>query len=365
MMTPNKTVFNLLHSNAKGGIEQMFLNYTKLLQNIGYQLVCIVPPDCAYLSELTAMKTTLEFIDVNNYYDIFASLRLQKLIKKYQPVFLFSHKGRSHSMVQHWQRFFAKKHRPVTIGVCHGCHKRMANFDAVIVVSQFLIATFQQQNYQGKLFHLSNFMPTNDILPNNPQIGTKNLPLKNQQKCKVNYTLGILGRLSPEKNIDLALHALARIKQQQPQLDFSLIIAGDGDEKAHLLELTQQLNLTHEVQFIGWITDKAIFFQQIDALLLPSTFESFGMIILEAFNHHTPVIASRVGGPAEIIHHGKNGLLFTNNDVIDLTKQFIHFMNNPKLAEQLSEQGYTSLIESYSETAAIVNLKNILQTLSY
>lgn len=148
----SQIVFNLLHSAERGGIEEMYINYTSILQSLNYYVICIIPPDFKYIRELNNLNINYKFLNIRNYYDMIATYNLHKLIKKHQPKFIFSHKGRSHSIVNHWQRFYKTKYEPITFSVCHGCDKRTEDFDCVIVVSRYLLNTFQKNLIQVRCF---------------------------------------------------------------------------------------------------------------------------------------------------------------------------------------------------------------------
>jgi glycogen(starch) synthase len=70
-------------------------------------------------------------------------------------------------------------------------------------------------------------------------------------------------------------------------------------------------------------------------LVVPSRYEPFGMVILEGMLHGLPIIASAVGGPAEILHDEHTGLLFPPMDVAALSRQLIRLVHNAGLRQQL------------------------------
>ena len=344
-------IFNLLHSNLRGGIEQMYLYYSEILASLEYEVICIVPSDFQYFDELNKLPVKIQIFDVHGYYDLFATYQLHRLIKRFRPLFLISHKGRSHSIVAHWQRFFAQTSRPISIGVSHGCIKRSKHFDVMICVSHYLTEWLIKDKYQGKLFCIPNFQPINPI----PQV--------DKREGFDTFRLGVLSRLSKEKNVSLALEALRIIKNKYPDQKIHLTIAGDGDCAADLREQTNTLKLTEQVSFVGWINDKDQFFASIDALLFPSYYEPFGIIILEAFNHQIPVIAANAFGPAEIITNQHNGLLFENHNAEDLARQIQWLFNHPSAYHAIAQEGYKTLVEKYSPKTPQSLLQKVINNL--
>ncbi|MBV7433663.1 glycosyltransferase family 4 protein [Cardiobacteriaceae bacterium TAE3-ERU3] len=291
-------------------------------------------------------------LNIKGCYDIKATYRLHQLIKQYKPQFLLSHNGHSHSIVAHWMRFFRRwsPHKPTTIGISHGCLKRTQHFDALLCVSQYLANEAQQSGYRNPIWHMPNFLAS--------------LPANTVKSDHASLVFGLLSRLSPEKNIGLAIESLAIIKQRHPELDIKLAIAGDGECRDELEQQIIAHGLEKHVSLHGWIGDKDRFFANIDVLLLPSIRESFGLIILEAFACQTPVIASSIQGPAEIIKHDHNGLLFPSGNAEQLAENMLKCATDKQLRTKLALNGKHSLEEHYLSEHAKKSLNEILKSLS-
>ncbi len=133
-----------------------------------------------------------------------------------------------------------------------------------------------------------------------------------------------VGRLSHEKGVDVLLKAL-----QLTQKDFtcSLTIVGDGSERKNLEALAQSLDLK-ETTFLGFQTSVTDFFQQADALVMPSRREGLPLTLIEALCSGLPVIASRVGGIPDFVTSGKNGLLCEPDDPAALAQQLGAFLKD-------------------------------------
>lgn len=101
-------------------------------------------------------------------------------------------------------------------------------------------------------------------------------------------TLLWAGRLEPIKGLVIALRALAKCNESQ----ISLLVAGSGSDRARMEDLTQQLGLTRQVEFLGQIPheDMSTLFQSCDAFLFTSMRESFGSVVLEALVHGLPIV---------------------------------------------------------------------------
>lgn len=132
-------------------------------------------------------------------------------------------------------------------------------------------------------------------------------------------TLVYLGRINPEKGIDVLLKALAEIAE----LPWKMKIYGTGRARdvAPLLKLCKTLDLDSRVDWEGHIDDVYPALAGATALVLPSTVpEAFGLVILEAFSQGCPVVTTSNGAQREIVTDGVDGLLVAPGDVKALSK---------------------------------------------
>jgi len=126
-----------------------------------------------------------------------------------------------------------------------------------------------------------------------------------------------VGRLAPIKGLETLLEAMARL----PARPFLLIVGGDQDEPqnghvAHLRRLVATLDLTDSVRFLGAQPQERLrlFYAASEATVMPSYYESFGMVALEAMACGSPVIASNVGGLTTTVRDGVTGFLVPDGD---------------------------------------------------
>lgn len=121
-----------------------------------------------------------------------------------------------------------------------------------------------------------------------------------------------LGRLAPVKGLAFALRALA---EPNPLPGVHWHVLGEGPLAAELARLAESMGLAASVSFLGFRADALAFLAHADALLMPSLHEGLPYTLLEAMALGTPVLASRVGGLAEVIEHERTGLLFPVGNV--------------------------------------------------
>ncbi len=123
-------------------------------------------------------------------------------------------------------------------------------------------------------------------------------------------SLLFLGRLSPEKGLDVLLRALA-LPSARP---FHLDVVGDGPERAALERATRAAGLAAHVAFHGFQPDVAPYLAGADALVMPSRREGLPMALIEAVAAARPIVATAVGGIPELVTPGENGELAAPDD---------------------------------------------------
>ena len=132
-----------------------------------------------------------------------------------------------------------------------------------------------------------------------------------------------------EKRLDLLLEAYAKI--QNIFEDARLTIVGDGPEKNNLFNLVKNLNIEQYVKFPGFLSKEEIasLLQKSSALVLNSDVETFGVALVEAMASGIPVIATRCGGPADIVT-SETGYLIKKGNVEELYQFMLKMIENYK-----------------------------------
>src|SRR2546430_15094666 len=111
--------------------------------------------------------------------------------------------------------------------------------------------------------------------------------------------IGVVGRLSPEKGVDLFLDACAGLARNG--LVFSALVVGDGPERGRLEARCRQLALEPCVQVLGQISDVDVVYRHLDLLVLPSRSEGLPNTLLEAMCADVPVVATAAGAVAGVV----------------------------------------------------------------
>lgn len=150
-----------------------------------------------------------------------------------------------------------------------------------------------------------------------------------------------VGRIDPIKSVETLLKAM-RILHSQAHL---LIIGGeDGSrELQSLKKMAGKLGITNKVSFLEAKpqTILSYYYSAAEMFILPSIYESFGLVALESMACGTPVIASRVGGIPEIVEHGKTGFLITAGDEKEMAGRIECLLKNNRLSNSMALQAHS------------------------
>jgi glycosyltransferase involved in cell wall biosynthesis len=130
--------------------------------------------------------------------------------------------------------------------------------------------------------------------------------------------VGVIGRLSSEKGVDVFLEALSLLRDRG--INVSGVIAGDGPERAALEADTRARGLTASVALLGAVQPIAPLYRELDAIVIPSRSEGLPNVLLEACRLDTPFLATRVGGIPEIVSPNRAGILVEPGRAADLAE---------------------------------------------
>lgn len=172
-----------------------------------------------------------------------------------------------------------------------------------------------------------------------------------------------LGRLAGNKGCDYLVKAMPKVLEKFPET--KLIICGDGEEKAHILDLITQFGIGPSITFLGTATfDKLVelYYTSI-AYIFPSInrLEAFGIVQLEAMANYTAVVASDIPGPNAVMEPGQSGLLVTKQDPEALAAAIISILADPEKAKAMGRRGRELVETKYNWKTIVKQVEVIYQ----
>ncbi|SDC61612.1 glycosyltransferase family 4 protein [Actinokineospora iranica] len=142
------------------------------------------------------------------------------------------------------------------------------------------------------------------------------------------------GRLEWEKGVHDLVAALPRVRRSHPGT--RLVVAGKGSQATPLVELCRKLRVRRAVDFVGHLSDPELgaMLAAADAVVLPSRYEPFGIVALEAAAAGAPLVSSTAGGLGEVVIEGKTGLSFAPGDADGIAAAVRQVLDDPAGARQ-------------------------------
>lgn len=158
--------------------------------------------------------------------------------------------------------------------------------------------------------------------------------------------VGVFGRAVPQKGIEVAIDAFPRVRAVHPAA--RLVVVGDGPLRPVLERRARRAGLGDGVVFTGWIERAADLMPACDVVVIPSRWEGFGLVALEAMASSRAIVASRVDALEEIVVDGETGLLVSPDDPGPLADAVTDLLGNPARAAALGAGGLARLRQEYS-----------------
>lgn len=173
--------------------------------------------------------------------------------------------------------------------------------------------------------------------------------------------VGIVGRLVPIKNHRIFLDAAKQILDARPGSKVKFLVIGDGELGGYLKEYAKKIMLGEDVRFTGWMDDLPAVYSDLDIVALTSLNEGTPVSLIEAMASARPVVATSVGGVADIVRDGYNGLLAGSNDAGDFSRKLLRLIDDKKMRIEFGERGRELVREKYSKDRLVKDIKDLYE----
>ena len=212
--------------------------------------------------------------------------------------------------------------------------------DQVVLVNQGMLTHPKLKKQKIKYQIVNNGIPTT---PTNSGDATYS---RIEDFCKGRFTLGSIGRLSPEKGYKYLIKAFSLLVKKG--VDACLVIIGEGEEAFMLAQMVEDMGISHSVFFAGYLNHAGNYIPNFDVYVIPSLTEGLPITLLEAMKAQIPVIASRVGGIPEVLDQGQCGILVQPGNAEDLFENVLRFYHHRNEFCQLSQRAYLKFAKNYT-----------------
>lgn len=344
--TRRKTVLHLIDTTGPGGAETVFIQLADRLRGRGYRSIVVIRGPGWVHDELRRRQLEPVVMDAKGSFAVGFLFRLIRLAKREKVDLIQSHLLGSnvyaamlglvigkpvvatyHGMVDvnPRERFRRLKQQVMRWGI--RCY---------VAVSQSLADAIQKQ---GLLEESKTHVVYNGV---DPEAFARDEDQDLRRQLGINEGVklwGCLGNVRPAKAYDVLIDAMALIQDEHPSLH--VVVAGHqrASLMAQLKERMDALGVGHRIHFIGFVGDSAAFLRQLDYFVLPSRSEGFSIATIEAMMAGLPIVATRCGGPEEILTHEETGWLVNPDNPRALAEAMLRLSSNDTLAQKLAAAG--------------------------
>lgn len=173
-------------------------------------------------------------------------------------------------------------------------------------------------------------------------------PMRNQFASPAQKIIVYVGRMVLEKGVQVLLHAAPSVLAAEPGTRFLMV--GTGYYLDDLKRQADALNISHNVQWLGYVSDEDLLrlYKIADVVCIPSLYEPFGIVALEGMAAQVPVVTSDAGGLTDFVEHMQTGVTTYAGDSGSLAWGLLEVLRNPPLAERLRKDAYDKVRHIYN-----------------
>lgn len=189
--------------------------------------------------------------------------------------------------------------------------------------------------------------------------GVPDLPLNPMPRADSGPMIGAVGRFTREKGLDLVIRALSSLHE-----DVACILIGDGPERASLERLAAELGVSERLTMTGWVERPRDYLPGLDVVAMPSRFEAFGLVAIEAALAQRPVVAAAVDGIPDAVVDGETGVLVPPDDPIALAEAIALLLGDPRRREEMGRQGRSRALDRFSVSRMARSYESVYRRLA-
>lgn len=385
-MTSRKIkVVQLITRLIKGGAQKVCLDIIEYLPKDKYEVCLIAGPDTGSEGSLWQQAKGIKDInikgikemvrEVSSLKDIIALIKLCCLFKTTKPDIVHCHTSKAGFVgcvaaklagvpviiySPHGHLFAPQAHIPGVSGnrirlKLFYLLRKSASFFATRVIA--LNHADRNEQVTLKLAPARKY----EVVYNGTEMINSQLAIRNY-KFKDHYPLlATVGRLTPEKGHAYLLEAVKLVKSKYPSV--LLLVIGDGILRNRLETVSIESGIKDNVRFVGLQDNPSDLVKDADLFVLPSLYEAFGLVLLEAMALRKAVIASKVNGIPEVVIDNETGILVPPAQSTMLAEAIINLAQNKELAEKMGIAGYKRVNELFSREKMVSNFDNLYQRL--
>ncbi len=254
--------------------------------------------------------------------------------------------------------------------------EKRIKFSITNIINKFLYTTFQNwlfkktDKFIAVCFAIKEYLISKrSINGNNIEVVYHGLDLnyasellKFSDKTKMvkdNYVIGYAGRLASQKGLEKLVEILPKLISKNPEV--ILVLKGDGELKSTLIKRIHELDIQDYVIFEKFEKNVYSFYKKLNLFILPSSFETTNLTVLESMYCKTLVLCTDVGGLPEIVENNYNGFLFSSYNFDEILKRIEYIKSlDTGILESIKENAFQTVINRFNLKSNVKNIQKIL-----
>lgn len=338
-----------------GGAENHLKDLSIAQKKLGHEVkIAYLKGDHFWKKHLEENGVETQAIEMTSYADFGAISRINKIISDFQPDVVHAHMPPAELFTRialggSKLPFVVSKHNDERFAPIKG-EKYLANWcakraDQIIAISdavnKYISTNIKHSSDKIKTIHYG--LDPERFETVDPKRISENRAQWGIEDGEVVY--GTVARLVPQKSLHTLLEAFSKLSQSK-DVKAKLVIVGDGPLESELKDLAQSLGIQDRVVWPGRRSDIEVVMKSFDVFVLPSIYEGFGLVLLEAMAASLPIIASKVSAIPEIIVHETTGLLCEAQNVENFSSALEQLADSSK-RESFGSNGLGHLRQSF------------------
>ncbi len=364
-------ILHVIYTEGVSGAEKHLLNLLPGMKHRGYEceLLLICPADkkekfTAMITKLNEHQVPVHIINASGSITLTALLKLKHFIRKNKILTVHSHLLRTDLLLSLVKQLFCR--RLFIISTKHGYHEQVQeNYsvehfvvkkDLYFYLTRFTLKMINENISISKCISqlFLNLQLTKEyfyVIPHGLDIFPK-------KESKASFKKGspqllIVGRLEKYKGHSYMLDALPEILKSFPET--KLVLLGTGAYRDELEIKIKEAGTQKAVIFEGFQSDAASYFAASDIIAVPSVFEPFGLVFIEAMALHTPIVSFDVPAGNEFLKHNENAMLANKFESADLARNIKILLSSPEERERIAENAYNYYLHNFTAEKMVNN----------
>ena len=355
-------VLEVINSLKIGGAELLLRNFViEAKKNNQYTVdVCTLyaTNDAKNIEEIKKKNVRIWSLDLKNKYTPSSVGKIKKIIEKENYDIIHVHLFPASAFVALSSLFLKKS--IIYLFTLHNTFNRRRSIkifkiiDGLIYNRYAKIICISKQVQNSLIKWVPKIKEKIEIIPDGIPMNSKS----NDNPLMKKYDALFVGRLVQQKGVNFLLEAV-NILQKKYKKIIRVAVVGEGPLKKELIKICEELKIKDSVEFLGFQRDVDQIMRSSRVLVLPSLWEGFGLVLLEAMKNKLPIIATNVGGIPEIITDGHEGILVPKENPKILANSINRLLENSKLRNQFIQNAYKKVQNHYSIEKYTHNMFNL------